>query len=273
VSMMKIRRFAPCCAAVAWAAVACSPVPAGGERFATGSESTTAVMSATAMSSDSPTSAGSALRAVETSTASSAPVAEDQGPCAQYAKHDRAALVAECSARMFGYLCNNAYACAKERFPSETTEIRALMLLSTRADANELNGGEGEVTEGCNPETGDGNAYSCLYLAEVEGASARGMAAHKLACKGNPPEGQVPVYGGRRACENGLPIRIQPLPKKEADDVHQCVGCGYRSGTSSIYDPVHTPSAAACARLRGRLPKPQADFVQRYLEPNCPQGS
>ena len=191
-----------------------------------------------------------------------------------YAKHQPATLIAECIARsFFGYTCNNAYPAAKERFPADAEAIHTLMKLAVRVGAGDPLGGEGEVTSGCDVKAGDGSAYPCLYLAEVEGKTAAGKAAHALACKGAPPEGQLPVAGGTAACDGDRPVHVAPLPKAEAEEVKRCFACGFDPSIMQSQQAPAAPSAKACAALRKRSSAREAALIERAIEPLCPKGS
>jgi hypothetical protein len=195
------------------------------------------------------------------SASAAGPVAKDQS----YAKHSAAALVSECIERSwFGYLCNNAYAAAAERFPGEAETIQSLMRLAVRVGAGKPLGGEGEVVSACQVEKGEGAAYPCLYLADGD-TTPRGKAAHALACKGSPPEGQVPVAGDK-------PIVIKPLPQAEADLVKRCFACGNIKEVSNR-DLSKLASAKACRAVMKRVSEREAKFITSSIEPLCPKGS
>lgn len=181
-------------------------------------------------------------------------------------------MISECIERTsFGYICNNAYRVAAERFPADATTIQALMRLAARVGAGKPLGGEGEVVSACQVEKGEGNAYSCLYLAEGN-TTDRGKAAHALACKGAPPEGQVPVAGGTAACEGDRPILLHPLPAAEADLVKRCFACG-SSKEISQRDLTKLASAKACKTVMKHVPENEAKFIERSIQPLCPKGS
>lgn len=145
------------------------------------------------------------------------------------------------------------------------------MRLAVRVDAGKPLGGEAEVTSFCLPEKGEGGAYACLYLAEGN-TSPRGKAAHALACKGAPPEGQVPIAGGSAACDGDKPVRILALPKAEALEVKRCLACGH-DPSLSMRELSGLASAKACAALRKRLGAAEAAFVDKSIAPLCPPGS
>jgi hypothetical protein len=202
----------------------------------------------------------------------SASAATEAGPDQTYAKHTAPAFVAECIERTwFGYLCNNAYAAVPQRFPAEAATIQALMRLGARVGAGKPLGGEGEVVSGCQVEKGQGDAYSCLYLAEGN-TTDRGKAAHVLACKGAPPEGQVPVAGGTAACEGDKPILLHALPAAEGELVKRCFACGNSKETSQR-DLSKLASAKACKTVMKHVPEKEAKFIERSIQPLCPKGS
>jgi len=201
-------------------------------------------------------------------SASAAPVEYDE-----FAKYSAGALVAECIQRTWhGYTCNNAYAAAARRFPADVDVIRALMRLAVRVDAGHPLGGEAEVVSFCQPEKGEGGAYACLYLADGNQDPA-GKVAHKFACKGAPPEGQVPIAGGTAACDGDSPVHITALPKEEANAVERCLACGFDPAVSSRGELLVKASAKACVAMRKRLSASEAAFVQKEIEPHCPSGS
>lgn len=181
-------------------------------------------------------------------------------------------MISECIERTwFGYLCNNAYGAAVERFPADATTIQSLMRLAVRVGAGKPLGGEAEVVSGCQVEKGEGDAYSCLYLADGN-KTPQGKAAHILACKGAPAAGQVPIAGGSAACEGDKPIVIKPLPAAEAELVKRCFACGNSKETSQR-DLSKLASAKACQSVRKRVSDSDAKFIERSIEPLCPKGS
>lgn len=207
---------------------------------------------------------------VPSASASAVPTADTKDQT--YAKHTAAALVSECIERTwFGYLCNNAYGAAAERFPADAQTIQSLMRLAVRVGAGKPLGGEAEVSSGCEVEKGKGDAYACLYVADGN-KTPRGEAAHRLACKGAPPEGQVPIAGGSAACDGDKPIVIKPLPAAEAEQVKRCFACGNSKETSQR-DLTKLASAKACQAVRKHVPEKEAKFIERSIEPLCPKGS
>src|SRR5262245_37361846 len=195
---------------------------------------------------------------VPSASASAAPAADTKDQT--YTKHSAAALVSECIERTwFGYLCNNAYGAAAERFPADAATIQSLMRLGVRVGAGNPLGGEAEVSSGCQVEKGEGDAYSCLYVADGN-ATPRGKAAHLLACKGAPSAGQVPIAGGTAACEGDKPIVIKPLPAAEAEQVKRCFACGNSKETSQR-DLTKLASAKACQAVRKHVPDKEAKFI------------
>jgi len=191
----------------------------------------------------------------------------------EFASYSGAALICECIERHWlGYTCNNAYLAVEKLFPDDATTIRALMKLAVRVDAGEPYGGEAEVTHGCNLETKEGAAYPCLYTADGD-PTPRGKAAHALACKGAPPEGQVPIAGGSLACDGDRPVRIAPLPKREADDVRRCFACGYDPKLSPRDLSDIPKSAKACTAVAKRASRTEASFIEKSIAPLCPSGS
>jgi hypothetical protein len=189
-----------------------------------------------------------------------------------FAAYDAPALLYECISReRFGYTCTNAYGAVAQKFPADAAVVQSLMRLAVRIGAGKPLGGEAEVTDYCVPEKGEGDAYSCLYLAEAD-SSPRGRAAHALACKKGEPEAEVPVAGGSAACAGGKPVRITALPKAEAADVKACFACG-RDPAVSWSDLSDIASAKACARLEKRLRPAEAAFVERSIAGRCAKGS
>jgi hypothetical protein len=240
--------------------------------------SSTSETSSSAAAPAEPRSAASAASSATTSAAdagaSASASASSEPEDTTYAKHSAAALVAECiERRSFGYLCNNAYPEAARRFPADAAAIQTLMRLAVRVDAGKPYGGEGEVKSFCQPDKGEGGAYACLYVADGN-TTREGKAAHALACKGAPPEGQLPIAGGTAACDGDKPVQIAPLPRGEADQVRRCFACGDPKNVSHR-DGLLTDmaSAKACVALRKRLGAREATFIEQSIEPLCPAGS
>ena len=220
------------------------------------------------------------VEAMPASTSAAAPASSGSAVSAEpaepdmFATHSAARMATECINRTWlPSTCNHAYAAVKDKFPKDAETIQALMRLAVRADAGALQEGGAEVASNCIPEKGDGGiGYACLYVADHD-KSAKGKAAHKLACKGAPLLGQVPTPGGTAACDGDKPVTIKPLQKKEADEARGCFACGHDAQADQRNALPAMRSAKACVALRKRLDATQAAFVEKSIEPLCPQGS
>ena len=168
-----------------------------------------------------------------------------------------------------GFACLDAI--KAERDPAKRQYMRRLSDADARLAKDNTNRG---VSEGIpHPEIqlnckdsgpcGPSEGMPCLVKAEVAENEVEAKAAHARACVCDPAGAQIPIMGGRRACDGATPVeRGGELTIDEALDIRACGECDPKIGASACMRELE--------RLRPRSPL-VAEFLQQTHVPRCQQ--